>query len=116
MGAKDIDLICEAGFDPRRGGQTAGRMFGRGSYFAENFSKADLYAGSEPFVCNKEAMCVPIVRVALGEAYAAHEAMPEIMLPPTRPGSPHPFDSVWAKKKEEGGCVDHREYVVYNGA
>lgn len=115
-GAECHDDICRAGFDPRRGGQQAGKMFGRGSYFAENFSKADLYAGPEPFVCCKEEICVLIVRVALGESYGTEEAMPDIMLPPDREDADHPYDSVWAKTRDDGGSVDHREYVIYNGA
>lgn len=113
-GAKDHDLICRAGFDPRRGGQTAGRMFGAGSYFGENFSKADQYAGEEPFVRNKGTMCVLIARVLLGESHATKAAAPDWAMPPLRDPD-NPYDSVWAMKRAEGGCVDFREYIVYCG-
>jgi hypothetical protein len=26
-----------------------------------------------------------------------------------------PFDSVWAESRSEDGCVDHREFMVYDG-
>jgi len=117
-GAKDedIDQICAAGFDPRRGGQSAGRLFGRGTYFAENFSKADLYAGPQPFVCHRGPMSVLVARVALGNAYSTKQAMREIAMPPERPRTRNPHDSVVALRRDEGGCVDHREYVVYKDA
>jgi hypothetical protein len=40
-----IDAISRDCFDPRYAGTVRGSMFGRGIYFAENSSKADLYAG-----------------------------------------------------------------------
>mmetsp|Transcript_140761 Transcript_140761/g.449978 ORF Transcript_140761/g.449978 Transcript_140761/m.449978 type:complete len:599 (+) Transcript_140761:45-1841(+) len=114
-GGKDADLdrICQAGFDPRLGGQSTGRLFGRGTYFAENFSKADLYAGSRPFGKPSGTMSVLVARVALGQAYRTLVPMNDIALPPQRPGTRDPYDAVWVRPKEDGGCVDHAEYVIY---
>lgn len=110
---KDVDLISEAGFDPRRGGQSAGRLFGFGTYFAEAFSKADLYSGPTPFKRDTGKLCVLVARVALGEALASHVPLQDLRMPPERPNMRHPYDSVWAPKRSEGGCVDHREYIIY---
>eukprot|EP00931_Biecheleriopsis_adriatica_P018379 TRINITY_DN12903_c0_g1_i2.p1 TRINITY_DN12903_c0_g1~~TRINITY_DN12903_c0_g1_i2.p1 ORF type:complete len:516 (-),score=53.35 TRINITY_DN12903_c0_g1_i2:177-1724(-) len=117
-GAKsgDIDDICSAGFDPRRAGQSAGSLFGHGTYFAENFSKADLYAGPNPFHHFRGRMCVLVARVAMGESLGTPTALKGIKLPPNRADGNHPYDSVWAFKRSEGGCVDHREYIVYKDA
>ena len=38
-----IDQICAGGFDPQRGGEGAGRMFGVATYFATTSSKSDIY-------------------------------------------------------------------------
>ena len=37
------ELIARRGFDPQRGGEAVGAMFGKGTYFAQNASKSDLY-------------------------------------------------------------------------
>eukprot|EP00930_Biecheleria_cincta_P054885 TRINITY_DN41274_c0_g1_i1.p1 TRINITY_DN41274_c0_g1~~TRINITY_DN41274_c0_g1_i1.p1 ORF type:complete len:484 (+),score=57.88 TRINITY_DN41274_c0_g1_i1:58-1509(+) len=118
-GAKlaDIDEISQAGFDPRRAGQNAGNLFGHGTYFAENFSKAELYAGPAPFKKFSGQMCVFVARVAMGESLCTRVTMKDIKLPPLRLHSKHPYDSIWAaKKRSDGGCVDHREYIVYKEA
>merc|ERR1712129_223168 len=38
-----IEHICRGGFDPQRGGEGAGRLFGVATYFAANASKSDIY-------------------------------------------------------------------------
>lgn len=117
-GAKleDIDDICTAGFDPRRAGESAGSLFGYGTYFAENCSKADLYAGPVPFRKFQRRMCVLVARVAMGQSLGTRVAMKGIKLPPKRLDSRYPYDSVWAINRSEGGCVDYREYIVYKDA
>lgn len=40
---QQVGEILREGLDPQRGGESAGSMFGKGAYFAENASKADMY-------------------------------------------------------------------------
>ena len=40
---QQVSEILREGLDPQRGGESAGSMFGKGTYFAENASKADMY-------------------------------------------------------------------------
>eukprot|EP00434_Breviolum_minutum_P007744 symbB.v1.2.006830.t1/scaffold379.1/size332124/12 len=40
---QQVGEILREGLDPQRGGESAGSMFGKGTYFAENASKADMY-------------------------------------------------------------------------
>ena len=54
-----------------------------------------------------------VVRVALGEAYRTTRAMPDSRRPPDDDGGIE-LDSVWADDREHGGCVDHREVIVYS--
>ena len=53
-----------------------------------------------------------LCRVLLGEAHIAKEAMPDIRLPPEKPGQAdgERYDSVIAS-----GFQDHTEFIVYNG-
>ena len=41
-----IDEMCRDGFDPRRGGEGVGTLFGVATYLAANASKADIYTES----------------------------------------------------------------------
>lgn len=108
-----LEMIKEDGFDPRRGGEAAGKLFGVGSYFAENASKSDLYA--EPDAAGLRSQLV--VRVALGNAYTAKENLANVTHAPYVDDSKTQMhDSVLALTRGEGGCVDFREYIVYKAA
>jgi hypothetical protein len=107
-----IDSICRGGFDPRRGGTNAGKMFGVGSYFAENASKSDRYA--EPNGDNEH--CMVVARVCLGATHMTKDACWDFTMPPDRSDGNGPLDSVTAEKRTAGGQVDHREYMTYNKA
>jgi hypothetical protein len=112
-----LDKICRGGFDPRRGGSSAGKLFGVGAYFAENASKADRYT-----TANEAGMyCMLVARVCLGATHMTNTSMETATMPPDRTDGVHagngvPLNSVTAEKRESGGCVDHREYIVYTGA
>ena len=73
-GASDgaVDEILACGFNPCCVGNGAGTMFGRGIYFAENSSKADLYAGptERRFRRHEGAMTVILSAVYCGNMYA----------------------------------------------
>lgn len=102
-----IDKIVEEGFDPQRGGDTTGAMYGIGTYFAHNVSKCDFYsttAGSQV----KEVL---LSRVLLGETFLAERALGQ-----GTKRAPDGYDSIVALTRGEGGAVDHREYVIFNPA
>lgn len=114
-----IDAICRGGFDPRRGGANAGKLFGVGSYFAENASKADRYVKPERGAPPDAHLCMILARVCLGKTHVTKEKTPSLHLPPDRDDHPAPapsLDSVTAEVQARGGCVDYREYIVYKGA
>jgi hypothetical protein len=105
-----IDEITRGGFDPRRGGETTGQMFGRARYFAPNASKADFYAQA-----NDDGICCMIVaRVCLKATHLTKTSMPEAVRPPNAPGSTLPCDSVIAATRSKGGCVDLPEAMIYS--
>ena len=93
-------------------------MFGVGTYFAENASKADRYTWSALQERTQER-CMLVARVCLGSTHITPIAMQAATIPPDRPdGSGNPLDSVTAEKRNRGtglgGAVDLREYVVYD--
>ena len=102
-----VDSILEKGLDPQRGGEAIGAMFGTGSYFAENASKSDFYARC-PEPGRQAERCIMAVRVMLGNTKVVTT---EDCSSWRR--APEGFDSVTAEKREHGGQVDHREFVVY---
>ena len=105
-----IEKICRAGLDHRRGGTNAGRLFGVGTYLAEDSSKSDIYAGGNPDDDDERRCCMLVCRACLGEtSYLSHSA-PNLSMPP------NDADSVTALRSDETGCLDHREYVVYERA
>eukprot|EP00418_Pyrodinium_bahamense_P050546 CAMPEP_0179164260 /NCGR_PEP_ID=MMETSP0796-20121207/80598_1 /TAXON_ID=73915 /ORGANISM="Pyrodinium bahamense, Strain pbaha01" /LENGTH=165 /DNA_ID=CAMNT_0020866685 /DNA_START=29 /DNA_END=523 /DNA_ORIENTATION=- len=106
---ENIQKIISEGFDPSR---SSGRnLFGKGTYFAENASKADYYhASAKP----GQVVQILLARVALGNAYVARQALPPTLSCPPDSGAALPFDSVIGEKREQGGVVDHREYVIYD--
>lgn len=110
-----ITEIMQSGFDPRRGGEAVGMMFGRATYLAANASKADLYTDysatyPRPRTATRSMI---IARVVLGEAYRACSPMQQAVRPPDGPDF-RPWDSVWAETRDNGGAVDHAEVMVYD--
>jgi len=109
-----INGILNSGFDPRYAGLGTGAMFGQGSYFAHNASKCFRYAGDDGFRTSSETgglrQCVLLVRALLGNPHYQEHMCPDRRMPPAN------THSVVALTKAEGGCVDHREYVLYEKA
>ena len=102
-----IEKIMLEGFDPQRGGEAAGAMFGIGAYFARNLSKCDFYARGN------RRRHVLLSRVLLGHPYVAKQSLgQQVRRPPDGP-SGEACDSVMALTRAEGGVVDHREYVIF---
>ena len=99
-----IDAICEGGLDHRRAGTHMGDLFGMGTYLAEDSSKSDIYAKPDTGGCVK---CMLVCRACLGETYYTRRQLSGISMPPDG------YDSITALRQDEGGCVDHREYVLY---
>ena len=106
-----INGILSSGFDPRYAGTGTGAMFGQGSYFAHNASKCFRYAVDTDAVnthCIRQS--VLMVRALLGSPHYQKNMCPDRRMPPAN------SDSVVALSKAEGGCVDHREYILYEKA
>ena len=101
--ADKIEKICQGGLDYRRAGTHMGDLFGMGTYLAEDSSKSDIYAKPDAHGIK----CMLVCRVCLGETWYTREPLRRISMPPDD------RDSVTALRLDEGGCVDHREYVVY---
>jgi hypothetical protein len=66
-GASDdvVSNILKKGFNPFCAGSGAGSLFGKGIYFAENSSKADLYAGPSADRFKKPAGSMSVILAAL---------------------------------------------------
>jgi hypothetical protein len=108
--ADNVQQICKAGFDPQRGGEGAGKMFGVAAYFAANASKSDIYtedfANQQRLARTAERQII-IARVALGTSLLTTEPHADWHR------APDGYDSVWAERRANGGCVDHMEMMVY---
>ena len=107
-----INGILSSGFDPRYAGLGTGAMFGQGSYFAHNASKCFRYAGDRSAANEGRGLrqSVLVVRAMLGNPHYQEHMCPDRRMPPAN------SHSVVALTKAEGGCVDHREYVLYEKA
>merc|ERR1712238_553198 len=65
-----LEKICKGGFNPQRGGEATGKLFGTAAYFAANSSKSDDYTEERANQLAKGAKRTLIVaRVALGESF-----------------------------------------------
>ena len=104
-----IERLRLQGLDPRRAGGHFGKLYGFAVYLAANSSKSDIY--TEPNAAGER--CVLVVRACLGEAHLAKQAMPQALMPPERPDGRGPLNSVLALTHEQGGVVEHPEYMVY---
>jgi Poly(ADP-ribose) polymerase catalytic domain len=137
-----IDTIIRTGFDERLGSVSG--MFGGGIYLAENSSKSNQYVpcggcGEGSIVSLGECTCDPeadlpvqrmlLCRVLLGDVHIAHEYDPEkykgprenpVRRPPVKSDVAAPddipvlHDSVMGEKRELGGPLFYREFVVYD--
>ncbi|CAE8581314.1 unnamed protein product [Polarella glacialis] len=111
-----VDKICKAGFNPCRAGEATGAIFGTASYFALNSSKADDYTEDRGQPLPKQAKRTLIIaRVLLGESHRATGPKQDARRPPDGADGLE-LDSVWAEDRVNGGCVDHREVMVYSEA
>ncbi|CAE8740384.1 unnamed protein product [Polarella glacialis] len=111
---ESVEKICKGGFDPRRGGEGVGAMFGTATYFAINASKSDIY--TEEFASRRQRSAqrtMIVARVALGTCLRTGEQQRKWSRPPDGPDG-LPFDSVWAANAASGGCVDHVEVMIYD--
>ncbi|CAK9025780.1 unnamed protein product [Durusdinium trenchii] len=105
-----INGILANGFDPRYAGEGTGAMFGQGTYFAHNASKCFRYGDDDAAETGGLRQTVLLVRALLGAPYYQDYMSPDQRMPPAN------SDSVVVLTRAEGGCVDHREYVLYEGA
>ena len=106
-----VQKICRFGFDPQRAGEGAGRFFGAASYFAVNASKSDIYT-DQLSAGNRYPRSAPrkliVARLSLGKCARVDECRQSSLR------APENHDSAWAAKRSEGGCLDHREVMIYN--
>ncbi|CAK0905382.1 unnamed protein product [Prorocentrum cordatum] len=78
-----LEQICKGGFNPQRGGEATGKLFGTASYFAANSSKSDDYTEERANPLAKNATRTLIVsRVALGESFRTADPMQGATRPP----------------------------------
>ena len=122
MGA--VESIVENGLDPQRGGEATGKLFGTGAYFAENASKSDFCTTcSECSSCRackhpQAERCIFVVRVLLGQTKVVTDQVWKDYAEKKKDcrswkRAPEDCDSVTAENLQNGGMVDHREFVVY---
>jgi hypothetical protein len=110
-----VDKICKGGFDPKRGGEGAGKRFGVATYLTPNASKADMYTDPDMKKnrAGKRALRkIIIVRAAMGMSYETHTPMQKANKAPDGPDG-EPYDSVWAADMSRGGCVHNMEVMIY---
>ena len=116
-------IIAHSGLDPRRAGDSAGVMFGRGVYFAQNASKSDFYTtcvqcqSDDPKLCcyAQGMRCVLVSRVLLGESLILKRTGADVQGQTRAPNQRNgvPYDSLTAAPRANGGVVDHMEFVVF---
>jgi len=117
--ADTIQKIISSGFDPRRGGEYTGQLFGHGTYFAQNSSKCCLYnelsrTDGIPFR-SESPWKMLLCRVLLGQTLRTDQSCRGIRKPPDQEDGT-PYDSITALTRQEGGIVDMQEYVVFKEA
>uniref|UniRef100_A0A0G4FZ42 Poly [ADP-ribose] polymerase n=1 Tax=Chromera velia CCMP2878 TaxID=1169474 RepID=A0A0G4FZ42_9ALVE len=108
-----VVAVSKDGFDPCRGGEATGSLYGRGTYFAENASKADLYSGPKNLRHRKHSgrMQLLLSLVFVGKRDRRVQPM-DVVSQSNRPADG--CDSITAAVRAEGGAVDHREFVVFD--
>ena len=115
-GATDdvLEKIRLGGFDPLRGGESAGKLFGAGTYFTPCFSKADLYTDSERHPrCKTAERHVMVAKIILGNFQQDKVGYSNRRRPDEDDRTGMLLDSVVAATREEGGAVDHPEAVIF---
>ena len=71
-----LEKICKGGFNPQRGGEATGKLFGVASYFAANSSKSDDYTEERSNMLPKcSSRTLVVARFALGEAFRATQPL-----------------------------------------
>ena len=120
-----VDSIAREGFDPQLGGQAVGGMFGKGTYFAENASKSDLYTtcslckdGAQHRECRHPSgeRRMIVARVLLGHSGLVKRADAGRATASLRPDTGNVrrcYDSHVAVSRAMGGVVDHLEFIVF---
>eukprot|EP00929_Paragymnodinium_shiwhaense_P069233 TRINITY_DN34926_c0_g1_i1.p1 TRINITY_DN34926_c0_g1~~TRINITY_DN34926_c0_g1_i1.p1 ORF type:complete len:621 (-),score=12.75 TRINITY_DN34926_c0_g1_i1:528-2390(-) len=109
-----VQGILRGGFDPRRGGEGVGKLFGVATYFTPHASKADIYTEQHSNRLPRHAQRELIVaRCVLGEVHCTKRAMRDASRPPDGPEN-NPLDSVIAADRASGGVVDHTEVMIYD--
>ena len=104
-----IPRLVLQGLDPRNDGTHFGKLFGAGTYLASHSSKSDIYTKPN----ERGERCTLLVRACLGEPHTTKTQMNEVLKPPERPDKRGPLSSVVAATLDEGGCVEHPEFIVY---
>lgn len=106
--AAGVGAIARGGFDLQRGGEGTGKLFGIATYFSPNASKSDIYTEEQTSRLPRcAARKMFVARVALGESHRVLRGTPGAHRAPDN------FDSVWADSRENGGCVEHLEVMIY---
>ena len=114
-----LEKIHKGGFDPLRGGEGAGKLFGAGTYFTPCFSKADLYTDPDRHkpVCKRAARHVMVAKVIVGnfhlDKHGDHDSQGR-RRPPDDRDTGMSLDSVLAATRKEGGAVDLPEAVIFH--
>eukprot|EP00929_Paragymnodinium_shiwhaense_P075621 TRINITY_DN38683_c0_g1_i1.p1 TRINITY_DN38683_c0_g1~~TRINITY_DN38683_c0_g1_i1.p1 ORF type:complete len:1018 (-),score=198.07 TRINITY_DN38683_c0_g1_i1:22-3075(-) len=111
--ADAVPNILQQGFDFRLSGTSAGTMFGKGSYFAENASKSDLY--SKPDHNGVRSML--LAKVLIGNTQVATSGRSDLCRPEVDPcttAGDGLYDSVMGERRDLGGSVDFREFITFH--
>ena len=114
-------LIAEHGFDERVGGDTNGKLYGSGCYFADASSKSNQY--SKTTVNADGHHCMLRCRVIMGDPFMVKKPYSG-RRPPLNPRTPGlPYDSIFAQEgvtkhglasNGNAGKQFHNEYVIFN--
>lgn len=113
-----VGEIIKQGLDPQRGGDSFGKMFGCGTYFAENVSKSDMYTTCDQCTHGKcthatGTRCMLVAQVLLGETFPVTRPDRDRKRAEDRQDGRGPHDSHTALKRDDGGCVDHMEFIIF---
>ena len=105
-----VDKILQGGFDPQRGGEKTGALFGYGAYIATNASKSDFYTDKK----NIQKRTILICRAIVGNYFEAKkDKYRDLRKAPDEEKSGLSYDSLYAVPRADGGVVDHPEWVFY---
>jgi hypothetical protein len=112
-----VTVIASEGFDVRNIPSSTSRLFGKGIYFAENWSKSDEYCMPTP----NGTYYILVCRVTLGGAYSALQPCNNAEKPPcsrncplTTPCDHGRYDSLRAEFGPGAYLQKYREFIVYD--